>query len=60
MVESLAALPSRLDENIHLSFDVGLPDIVRERFRPHGPINQLVVSAPGTCNDTILFDAHTL
>ena len=60
VIESLAALARRLDENVHLRFDIGLTDIVGERFRPHRPIDDFIVAAAGACNDAILFDAHAV
>ena len=58
MVQRLAALPRRLDEDCHLILDVRLPDVVGESSRPHSPVDHFVVAAAGACNDAILFDTH--
>ena len=60
VVQCLAALPRRLDENRHLILYVRLSDIVGEAFRAHGAIDHLIVAAAGACNDPILFDTHGL
>jgi hypothetical protein len=58
MVQGLAALARRLNENVHLRFDVRLSDVVGERFRSNRFIDDLVVAAAAACNDAILLDAH--
>jgi hypothetical protein len=58
VIQRLAALARRLHENVHLRFDIGLTDIVGERFRPNRTISDFIVAAAGACNDAILFDAH--
>jgi hypothetical protein len=45
VIERLAAIARRLDEDIHLRLDVGLADVVGERLRAHRAIDDFVVAA---------------
>jgi hypothetical protein len=58
MIQGLAAHSRRLDEDVHLRFDIRLPDVIGKRFGAHCPIDDFVVAAPGTGDDAVLFDAH--
>ena len=60
MVQRFAALPGRLNEDLHLILDVRLAHVVGETFRTHRPVDHFVVAAGGACNDAILFDTHGL
>ena len=58
VIERLAAHARGLDEDVHLSLDVRLPDVVGEALRPHGAIHHLIVAPGGARYDPILLDAH--
>ncbi len=58
MIQGFAAHARRLDENVHLRFDVRLPDVIGEGLGAHRPIDHFIVAAAGAGNDPILFDAH--
>ena len=58
VIQRFAAHAGRLDEDVHLRFDIRLPDVVGKGFRTHRPIDEFIVAAAGAGNDAILFDAH--
>ena len=60
MIQSLATLPCRLNENVHLVFDIGLTDVVRQGLRAHGLVDDFIVAPAGGGDYPIRLDAHTL
>jgi hypothetical protein len=58
MIQGFAAHARRLDENVHLGFDVWLPDVVAEALWAYRAVDQFIVAAAGAGNHPILFYAH--
>ena len=58
VIQRLAAIARRLDENAHLRFYLGLADVLGQRSRAYGTIDDLVVAPARSRDDAILFDSH--
>ncbi len=54
VIERLGAPARRLDEDGHLALDLFLADIFAEGPRPDGPVDQLVVAAPGGADQALI------
>ena len=60
VVERLVAAPRRLDEDLHLLLDAGLPDVVGQRLRPYRAIEGPVLRRGLGVGQAVVFDAGHL
>ncbi len=58
MVERLATIARRLDEDLHLRLHRRLANIVDERLRPHRAVIDFLVALRCGGNHAVLFDRH--